>query len=194
MNGEPLRPQQGFPVRIMVPGFEGIYHTKFLRRIKVADRFYMNYNEFGHLRPEDKELALGEQIGPKSVITYPSGTQRLPGPGFYEISGLAWSGGGAVKTVEVSTDGGKKWNRAEFKNTPQRMAHVRFAYPWKWDGTETEIHVALHRRDRAEAGAARGDRRLVESTLRAGLPGARAGQQRYALENRQGRERDQWAR
>jgi sulfane dehydrogenase subunit SoxC len=88
---------------------------------------------------EDKELALGEQIGPKSVITYPSGTQRLPGPGFYEISGLAWSGGGAVKTVEVSTDGGKKWNRAEFKNTPQRMAHVRFAYPWKWDGTETEI-------------------------------------------------------
>src|SRR5206468_540992 len=124
-NGEPLRPQQGFPVRIMVPGFEGIYHTKFLRRIKLVDRFYMNYNEFGHLRPEDKELALGEQIGPKSVITYPSGTQRLPGPGLYEISGLAWSGGGAVKTVEVSTDGGKKWNRAEFKNTPQRMAHVR---------------------------------------------------------------------
>jgi sulfane dehydrogenase subunit SoxC len=99
----------------------------------------MNYNEFGHLRPEDKELALGEQIGPKSVITFPSGTQRLPGPGFYEISGLAWSGGGAVKTVEVSTDGGKKWNRAEFKNTPQRMAHVRFAYPWKWDGTEAVI-------------------------------------------------------
>jgi len=99
----------------------------------------MNYNEFGHLRPEDKELALGDQIGPKSVITYPSGTQRLPGPGFYEISGLAWSGGGAVKTVEVSTDGGKSWNRAQFKNTPQRMAHVRFAYPWKWDGTETTI-------------------------------------------------------
>jgi sulfane dehydrogenase subunit SoxC len=138
-NGEPLRPQQGFPVRIMVPGFEGIYHTKFLRRIKLVDRFYMNYNEFGHLRPDDKELALGEQIGPKSVITYPSGGQQLPGPGFYEISGLAWSGGGAVKTVEVSTDGGKKWNRAEFKNTPQRMAHVRFGYEWRWDGTETEI-------------------------------------------------------
>jgi sulfane dehydrogenase subunit SoxC len=139
MNGEPLRPQQGFPVRLIPPGFEGIYHTKYLRRIKVVDRHYLNYNEFGHLRPEDKELALGETIGPKSVITYPSGTQRLPGPGLYEISGLAWSGGGAIKTVEVSTDGGKKWNRAEFKNTPQRMAHVRFAYQWKWDGTETEI-------------------------------------------------------
>jgi sulfane dehydrogenase subunit SoxC len=123
----------------MVPGWEGIYHTKYLRRIKLVDRFYMNYNEFGHMRKDEKELALGEQIGPKSVITYPSGAQRLPGPGLYEISGLAWSGGGAVKTVEVSTDGGKKWHRAQFKNTPQRMAHVRFAYPWKWDGTETEI-------------------------------------------------------
>ena len=70
-------------------------------------------------------FALGEQIGPKSVITYPSGSQHLPGPGYYEISGLAWSGGGAIKTVEVSTDGGKKWNRAVLKNTPQRMAHVR---------------------------------------------------------------------
>jgi len=139
MNGEPLRPQQGFPVRIMVPGFEGIYHTKFLRRIKLVDRFYMNYNEFGRLRPNDEELALGEQIGPKSVITYPSGTQQLPGPGYYEISGLAWSGGGAVKTVEVSTDGGKKWNRAQLKSSPERMAHVRFGYEWRWDGTETEI-------------------------------------------------------
>jgi hypothetical protein len=71
----------------MVPGFEGIYHTKFLRRIKVTDEFLMNYNEFGHLRPEDKELALGDQIGPKSVITYPSGTQRLPGPGSTRSAG-----------------------------------------------------------------------------------------------------------
>ena len=97
MNGEALRPQQGFPVRIIPPGFEGIFHTKYLRRIKVVDRYYMNYNDFGHLRPDPKELALSEQIGPKSVITYPSGGQQLPGRGFYEISGLAWSGGGAIK-------------------------------------------------------------------------------------------------
>src|SRR5215467_16302515 len=139
MNGEPLRPQQGFPVRLIPPGFEGIFHTKYLRRIKIVDRYYMNYNDFGHLREDPKELALSEQIGPKSVITYPSGSQRLPGKGFYEISGLAWSGGGAIKTVEVSTDGGKKWNLAELKTTPQRMAHVRFGYPWTWDGKETEI-------------------------------------------------------
>src|SRR5204863_457805 len=75
----------------------------------------------------------------KTVITRPSGDQRLPGKGFYEISGLAWSGGGAIKQVEVSTDGGKKWNKAQFQGTPQRMAHARFVYQWNWDGNETEI-------------------------------------------------------
>src|SRR3979490_1644231 len=138
-NGEPLRPQQGFPVRILVPGFEGIFNTKFLRRIKIVDRYFMNYNDFGHLKERNDDAALGFQIGPKSVITYPSGTQQLPGKGTYEISGLAWSGGGAIKTVEVSTDGGKKWNPAELKMTPQRMAHVRFAHQWNWDGNETEL-------------------------------------------------------
>jgi sulfane dehydrogenase subunit SoxC len=138
-NGEPLRPQQGFPLRIVVPGFEGIFNTKWLRRIKVVDRYLMNYSDYGHLREDDAGAALGYQIGPKSVITYPSGTQQLPGKGTYEISGLAWSGGGAIKTVEVSTDGGKKWHLAKFKNTPQRMAFVRFGYEWTWDGNETEI-------------------------------------------------------
>jgi len=139
MNGEAVRPQNGFPLRIMVPGFEGIFNTKYLRRIKIVDRYYMNYNDFGHLDKDPKEAALGFQIGPKSVITYPSGAQLLPGRGFYEIKGLAWSGGGAIRTVEVSTDGGRKWNRAEIKATPQRMAHTRFGYPWNWDGNETEI-------------------------------------------------------
>ena len=141
MNGEAVRPQNGFPVRLMVPGFEGIFHTKYLRRIKIVDRYYMNYNDFGHLHEgeKEKEAALSYQIGPKSVITFPSGGQQLPGKGFYEISGLAWSGGGAIKLVEVSTDGGKKWNKAEFKGTPQRIAHARFGYQWNWDGKEAEL-------------------------------------------------------
>jgi len=139
MNGEPVRPQNGFPLRLLVPGFEGIFSTKYLRRIKLVDRYYLNYNDFGHLDENPKVAALDYQIGPKSVITYPSGGQQLPGRGFYEISGLAWSGGGAVKLVEVSTDGGKKWNRAELKGTPQRMAFTRFGYQWNWDGNETEI-------------------------------------------------------
>jgi sulfane dehydrogenase subunit SoxC len=139
MNGEPLRPQQGFPMRLMVPGFEGIFHTKYLRRIKVVDRYYMNYNDFGHLDQDPKIAALEYQIGPKSVITRPSPGHLLPGKGFYEISGLAWSGGGAIKLVEVSTNGGKTWNKAEFKGTPQRMAHTRFGLNWNWDGSAAEI-------------------------------------------------------
>ncbi len=139
MNGEAVRPQNGFPLRLMVPGFEGIFHTKWLRRIKVVDRYYMNYNDFGHLDRDPKVAALDYQIGPKSVITFPSGAQQLPGRGFYEISGLAWSGGGAIKLVEVSTDGGKRWNKAEIKGAAQRMAHARFGYMWNWDGQETEL-------------------------------------------------------
>ena len=139
MNGEPLRPQQGFPVRLIVPGFEGIFNAKWLRHIKVVDQYQLNMNDFGHLRRDAKQAALAYQIGPKSVITYPSGGQKLPERGWYEITGLAWSGGGAIRTVEISTDGGKKWNLAELKTTPQRMAHVRFGYPWTWDGNATEI-------------------------------------------------------
>src|SRR2546422_308438 len=72
-NGEPVRPQQGFPLRLVVPGFEGIYQTKYLRRIKVVDRYYMTYNDYGHLQKDPKVIALTTQLGPKSVITFPGG-------------------------------------------------------------------------------------------------------------------------
>src|SRR5205085_11346267 len=133
-NGEPLRPQQGFPVRIIPPGFEGILHTKYLKRIKVVDRYYMNYNDFGHLRDDPKEAALGMQIGPKSVITYPSGGQQLPGRGFYEITGLAWSGAAAIRGVEISIDGGESWKNAELRSPAYPMSHTRFGFHWNWDG------------------------------------------------------------
>ena len=139
MNGEPLRPQQGFPLRIVVPGMEGILHVKWLRRIKVVDQFYMTYNDYGHLRQEPEDAALGYQIGPKSVITSPSGGQQLPGTGFYEVRGLAWSGGGAVSKVEVSTDSGESWMDADIRGTPQRFAHTAFSFNWTWDGTETVL-------------------------------------------------------
>ena len=194
MNGEAVRPQNGFPLRLMVPGFEGIFHTKWLRRIKVVDRYYMNYNDFGHLDRDAKVAALDYQIGPKSVITFPSGGQQLPGKGFYEISGLAWSGGGAIKLVEVSTDGGKKWNKAEFKGTPQRMAHARFAYQWNWDGQETE----LQSRCTDELGQVQPSRAQIakywNKPFDADIQRAGSGQQHSALEDRQRRERDQWVR
>jgi sulfane dehydrogenase subunit SoxC len=135
-NGEPLRPQQGFPLRLIVPGYEGIYNTKWLRRIKVVDRFYMTYNDYGHIQTDPKAEALTFSWGPKSVITFPSGGQQLPGPGFYQITGLAWSGQGAVRKVEVSCDGGQTWKEAQLRGETHPMAHVRFGMDWKWEGTE----------------------------------------------------------
>ena len=139
MNGEPLRPQQGFPLRLLVPGFEGIYQIKYLRRIKVVDRHYMTYDDYGHITADKKSAALVEQIGPKSVITFPSGGQQLPGRGFYEISGLAWSGGGTIREVEVSTDGGRTWKKADLRSPAYPMAHTRFGLNWTWDGSETVL-------------------------------------------------------
>src|SRR6266581_3791336 len=135
-NGEALRPQQGFPLRLVVPGFEGIYNTKWLRRIKVVDRYYMTYNDYGHISNDPKVAALTFQWGPKSVITFPSGDQKLPGPGVYQLTGLAWSGGGAVRKVEISTDGGHTWKDAEIRGQIHRMAHTRFGMTWKWEGQE----------------------------------------------------------
>jgi sulfane dehydrogenase subunit SoxC len=139
MNGEPIRPQQGFPLRLLVPGFEGIYQIKYLRRIKVVDRYYMTYDDYGHIQADAQAAALTQQIGPKSVITFPSGGQHLPGAGVYEISGLAWSGAGAVRAVEISTDDGRTWQEAEFRSPVYPMAHTRFGLSWKWDGRDCVI-------------------------------------------------------
>jgi len=136
MNGEAIRPQQGFPLRLIVPGFEGIHQIKYLRRIKVVDRNYMTYDDYGHIQPDARAASLTNQIGPKSVITFPSGGQQLTGPGFYQISGLAWSGAGAVRKVEISTDGGQTWRPAELQSPLYRIAHTRFGMNWKWDGKE----------------------------------------------------------
>jgi sulfane dehydrogenase subunit SoxC len=139
-NGEPVRPQQGFPLRLVVPGCEGKYHVKWLKRIEVVDRAYITYWEQSHFMNAGrvKERYFIEQ-GPKSVITFPAGEQRLPGPGFYNISGLAWSGGGAVRRVEVSTDGGRTWNDAQLHEPIRRMALTRFQSPWTWKGGEAVL-------------------------------------------------------
>ena len=138
-NGEALRPHQGYPIRLLVPGFEGMHNVKYLRRIKLVEKDYMTYNDYGHLVPDARVASLTRVIGPKSVITFPSGEQKLPGPGFYEITGLAWSGTAAIRSVEISTDGGQNWKAAEFRTPSYPMAHVRFAFPWMWDGKECVI-------------------------------------------------------
>jgi sulfane dehydrogenase subunit SoxC len=141
-NGEALRPENGYPLRLVVPGWEGNVSVKWLRRITVADRPYMTRMEsVAHtgLLPDGKAREFMLVMEAKSVITFPSGGLRLPGPGFYEITGLAWSGRGLVRRVEVSTDGGKTWRPAGLQQPVLRLAHARFRFPWRWDGREAVL-------------------------------------------------------
>jgi sulfane dehydrogenase subunit SoxC len=141
-NGEPVRPHQGYPLRLVVPGWEAIRAVKWLTRINVVDRPYMAWHESGNnadTRPDGKGLWFRFELGPKSVITRPSGGQRLPGHGFHEITGLAWTGGGAVRRVDVSTDGGRTYKEAELQQPVLRYAHTRFRFPWKWNGEEAVL-------------------------------------------------------
>ena len=143
-NGEAVRPEQGYPLRLVVPGWEGINNVKWLRRIKVVDQPYMAKMEstgYPALRPSLKGKALwfNFEMSVKSVITFPSDSHQLPGPGFYEISGLAWSGKGTIRKVEVSSDGGKTWKEAEIQSPIHRIAHTRFRLRWTWNGEETVL-------------------------------------------------------
>jgi len=141
-NGEPVRPEQGFPLRLVVPGFEGVRNIKWLRRIKVVDRPNMPALEsvgYSSLRPDGKGRWFQFEMPPISVITRPSGGQQLAGRGFYEIIGLAWSGGGAIRRVEVSTDGGRTWKDAQLQEPVHRKAHTLFRFPWYWEGKETVL-------------------------------------------------------
>ena len=127
-NGEALRPENGYPLRLIVPGWEGNVNTKWLRRLTVTDRPYMTRIEAADhpsLMPDGKSRRFLFVMEAKSVITFPSGGQKLPGPGFYEVTGLAWSGRGQVRRVEVSTDGGKgvapgRISRSPFSDSPTR--------------------------------------------------------------------------
>jgi len=141
-NGEALRPENGYPVRLVVPGWDGNINIKWLRRIKVVDQPYMTHQESAtrpSLRLDGKARWFQWEMGPKSVITRPSGGQRLPSRGFYEITGLAWSAGGAIRRVEVSTDGGRTYKDAQLQEPVLRKAFTQFTFPWNWNGEETVL-------------------------------------------------------
>jgi sulfane dehydrogenase subunit SoxC len=141
-NGEAVRPENGYPLRLIVPGWTGNISVKWLRRIKVVDRPYLTRMDgVGQptLMPDGKARQLQFLIEAKSVITLPSGGQPLSGPGLYEIQGLAWSGRGLVRRVEVSTDSGKTWRDARLQEPVLRFAHTRFRLDWRWDGREAVL-------------------------------------------------------
>ena len=136
-NGEAIRPEQGYPLRLILPGWEGNTHIKWLRRLAISDKPFMTREEtskYTDLMPDGKARQFSFEMEAKSVITFPSGEMKLPGPGFYNITGLAWSGYGRVQSVDISIDGGKSWYPARFDTTPEQISTVRFSFPWIWDG------------------------------------------------------------
>jgi sulfane dehydrogenase subunit SoxC len=136
-NGEPIRPEQGFPMRLLLPGFEGNTNVKWLHRLKVTDTPIYTRDEtsrYTELMPDGKAREFMLQMEPKSLILKPSFGMNMEGPGYYEISGLAWSGLGRVRRVDVSADGGKSWTEAALTGPVQPKALTRFRLPWMWNG------------------------------------------------------------
>ncbi len=136
-NGEMLRPEQGYPLRLLVPGVQGVSSVKWLRRIEVGDAPWNTREESVHysdLMPGGISRQYTWIQEAKSVITSPSGGQVLLDRGYHQISGLAWSGRGKVRRVDVSTDGGRNWQAARLQEPIQTKALTRFRLDWKWAG------------------------------------------------------------
>jgi sulfane dehydrogenase subunit SoxC len=141
-NGERLRAEQGYPLRLFVPGWEGNVSVKWLRRIKVGDQPWHLRSETARYTdpmPEGKWRQFSFVMECKSVITRPSGGMKLSGPGNYEIEGFAWSGNGSIRNVDVTVDGGKNWREARLEEPILDKCLTRFRYTWAWDGGPAKI-------------------------------------------------------
>jgi sulfane dehydrogenase subunit SoxC len=140
-NGEALRPEQGYPVRLFLPGWEGNTSVKWLRRLELGDAPWQTREEtskYTEVIKGGKIRQFSFDIDARSIITFPAYPAQVD-RGWIEIRGLAWSGRGKVVQVEVSTDSGKNWQLAELQEPILDKAHVRFRYLWRWNGAETEI-------------------------------------------------------
>jgi sulfane dehydrogenase subunit SoxC len=136
-NGEMLRPEQGYPLRLVVPGVQGVSWVKYLRRIELGDQPYGSKDEVVHyidLMPDGLHRQYTSLQEVKSVVTTPSGGQVLLDKGYYNISGLAWSGRGKIRKVDVSVDGGRNWRPARLETPVLSKCLTRFNADWVWDG------------------------------------------------------------
>jgi sulfane dehydrogenase subunit SoxC len=150
-NGERLRPEQGYPVRLLLPGWLGNSNVKWLRRIKVTQgptHAKDETSKYTDPTPDGKARQFTFVMGVKSVITHPSFGMKMQGPGWYEISGIAWSGAGRVSRVEVSIDGGTSWRDAVLQEPVLSKSVTRFRMPWQWNGQ----HALLQSRATDEKG------------------------------------------
>jgi len=136
-NGEAIRPENGYPLRILLPGYEGNISVKWLQRIKLSDVPLMTRDEtskYTDLQKNGTSEMFTLEMGVKSVIVSPSGKQQLGPHGIYEIRGLAWSGAGTITRVEVSADGGASWTDALLTEPVMRKSLTQFRIPWEWNG------------------------------------------------------------
>jgi sulfane dehydrogenase subunit SoxC len=135
-NGEMLRPEQGYPLRLLMPGLEGNVSVKWLHRLKAAEGPFMTREEtskYTDLLPDGTARQFTLMMETKSVIVRPSGTQRIK-PGLVEIYGFAWSGYGSIRRVEVSVDGGNGWQDAQLQEPVLSKSLTVFRLPWRWNG------------------------------------------------------------
>jgi sulfane dehydrogenase subunit SoxC len=140
-NGEPVRPEQGYPARLFLPGWEGNASVKWIRRLELADRPFMTREEtskYTDTLPDGTARQFSFVFDARSVITSPAYPKTIQ-PGWVEIRGIAWSGRGRITSVEISTDRGRSWQSARLQGPVLPKAHVRFRHLWRWDGSATEI-------------------------------------------------------
>jgi sulfane dehydrogenase subunit SoxC len=140
-NGEALRPGQGYPARLLLPGWEGNTSVKWLRRIEVSDGPFMTREEtskYSETIRDGKIRQFSFDMDARSIITFPAYPLQVE-KGWIEIRGLAWSGRGKIYAVEVSTDAGRTWHKARLQDPVLDKAHTAFRHLWHWDGNETEI-------------------------------------------------------
>ncbi|NQV70533.1 MAG: sulfite dehydrogenase [Pseudohongiella sp.] len=136
-NGEPVRPEQGYPMRLFVPGCEGNISVKWLTQIKLTEgpsQFRDETSKYTDTQLDRSSLQFTYPMGIKSVITSPSGQMALNRQGLYQLTGIAWSGRGSIRRVEVSADGGRSWADAMIESHQSEKALARFRIPWQWSG------------------------------------------------------------
>lgn len=141
-NGERLRPEQGYPLRLIVPGYEGNMNIKWVRRIEVTDvpaHSREETSKYTDIMPDGKAREFSYVMEAKSIITAPSGEQKIPSKGFVEVTGIAWSGRGKISKVEVSVDDGQTWHEAALQEPVLNKAVTRFRFPWRWEGKPAVI-------------------------------------------------------
>jgi sulfane dehydrogenase subunit SoxC len=150
-NGERIMPGNGYPMRLLLPGYQGNMNIKHVRRIKLIDQPAMSFYEsktYSQILPGNKMWLFHFTQEVKSFITRPSFGQALKDKGLYEISGIAYSGNGRIAKVMISADAGKSWAQAALQEPVLPKAFTRFRMPWRWDGQP----VVLQSRAWDEAG------------------------------------------